>query len=73
MQYRKTKRSKQLSILALFIAGALFVWGIFVFINWSLFAWGGWFLISVGLAIIGYELYTLQNREKFKRKVMLEF
>ncbi|MFO7796961.1 MAG: hypothetical protein R6W84_12500 [Promethearchaeia archaeon] len=73
MQYRKRNRYKTLSILLLFIAGALFIWGIYIFINWSLKSWGGWFLIAVGLTIVGYELFALQNRERFKNKVILEF
>jgi len=73
MQYRKRSQYKTLSILLLFIAGALFIWGIYIFINWSLKSWGGWLLIAVGLIIVVYELFALQKREKFKNKVILEF
>lgn len=62
-----------MSILGLFFAGILFIWGIYILVNWSIASWGGWFLIVLGLVIIGYELYSLQYRASLMSEVILEF
>jgi len=73
MQYRRKKHHEVFSILGIFFAGILFIWGIYIFLNWSLTSWGGWVLIILGLLMISYELYAFQNRVSLRNEVILEF